>query len=129
MRYGLNNYWNLQKTAANIIACTVLLFSPGCSDGPREQYTTLCVDVAKTARQRQACTCLAYEYGKALTPEEYRTVNIMLARSIEGLREKNGKKDPVTVDKTDIDKAVYMAAMKKIALLQRSGICGYNPSQ
>ena len=98
----------------------------GCSDGPREEYTTLCVDVAKSARQRQACACLAYEYGKALTPDEYRTVNTMLARSIKGLRDNVGKSDdPVTVGKTDIDKTVYMTAMKKIALLQRSGICGY----
>ena len=106
------------------------LFLYGCSDGPREEYTTLCVDVAKSARQRQACTCLAYEYGKALTPDEYRTVNTMLARSIKGLRENDESNDqPVTVDKTDIDKTVYLRAMKKIALLQRSGICGYNKSQ
>lgn len=103
-----------------------VLFIYGCSDGPREEYTALCVDVSKTARQRQACTCLAYEYGKVLTPDEYRTVNIMLSRSIRGLRENRSNKDEaVSVDKTDIDETVYMEAMKKIALLQRTGICGY----
>lgn len=113
-----------------VLCCLASLFLYSCSDGPREEYTAICVDVSKTARQRQACTCLAYEYGKVLTPDEYRTVNIMLSRSIRGLRENQDKKDePVSVDKTDIDETVYREAMKKIALLQRTGICGYTSEQ
>ena len=107
----------------------LLLLNSGCSDGPREQYTNLCINIAKTIKQAQSCSCLAYEYGKVLTTEEYRTVNTMLERSIQDLKERNGDLSdfPPEINKEGIDEDVFKTAMQKITLLQRSRICGYAP--
>jgi hypothetical protein len=104
-----------------------LVINSGCSDGPREQYTNLCLNIAKSAKQMQSCSCLAYEYGKVLTTEEYRTVNKMLARAIQDLKERDGDLAslPPDINREGIDEKVFVSAMQKITILQRSQICGY----
>ena len=89
----------------------------------------MCINIAKTIKQAQSCSCLAYEYGKVLTTEEYRTVNTMLERSIQDLKERNGDLSdfPPEINKEGIDEDVFKTAMQKITLLQRSRICGYAP--
>lgn len=106
-----------------------LTINSGCSDGPREQYTDLCLNIAKTAKQMQSCSCLAHEYGKALTTDEFRTVNIMLGRAIQDLKESDGNLNnlPPDINRDGIDEKVFISAMQKITLLQRSRICGYAP--
>jgi len=117
----------LCKTVKYLNFILVFAVISGCSEGPREQYTNLCLTIAKTAKQVQSCSCLAYEYGKVLTTEEYRTVNEMLARAINGLKEHNGdlaSLSPV-INREGIDEKVFINAMQKITVLQRSEICGY----
>ena len=112
-----------------LVLSVFLVMSSGCSDGPREQYTNLCLNIAKTARQMQSCSCLAHEYGKVLTPDEFRTVNIMLDRAIQELKERDGNLAnlPPDINREGIDEKVFISAMQKITLLQRSRICGYAP--
>ena len=106
-----------------------IMVNSGCSDGPREQYTNLCLNIAKTAKQMQSCSCLAHEYGEVLTTDEFRTVNIMLDRAIKDLKERDGNlnKLPPDINKEGIEEKVFISAMKKISVLQRSQICGYAP--
>jgi hypothetical protein len=106
-----------------------LVLISGCSDGPRAQYTELCLNIAKTAKQMQSCSCLAHEYGKVLTTDEFQTVNIMLDRAIKDLKERDGNLAnlPPDINREGIDEKVFISAMQKITILQRSRICGYAP--
>lgn len=77
----------------------------------------------------QSCSCLAHEYGKVLTTDEFQTVNIMLDRAIKDLKERDGNLAnlPPDINREGIDEKVFISAMQKITILQRSRICGYAP--
>ena len=99
-----------------------LVLNSGCSDGPRAQYTDLCLNVAKTAKQMQSCSCLAHEYGRVLTTDEFRTVNIMLDRAIQDLKERDGNLAnlPPDINREGIDEKIFISAMQTITIQEHN---------
>ena len=110
-------------------AVIMILLIAGCSEGPKEKYTSLCMKFAATDEQRESCKCMAREYDKILDEREFGAISAIMDRATEEIKKPDaGERNiPGYVDYEGIDQKVLVSAMQKIRPLREARVCSNVP--
>ncbi len=106
---------------------TLTLYISACAESPSDRYIRACVSVAATQVAKDSCHCMAPEYARVLTAEEFAALADLVEQSADIARSSTDGTPALGSfnDAAPASQAILLSALQKVQPLHSAGVCGY----